>query len=168
MYRNKDNEKKRMRLTAVDWLLILLTLLLVFFGARYLYRRYRTASPDTVVTYRVCVRGVDTSVFHVDTLIPTGASVTSANGTAQLGKVLSTEVLTSKAPQVQKGELVLVEHPYLRDLLITVRASAIDRLGDGLRVNDIRVAAGEVWELRLGSYYATAAEVVEVKREAES
>ena len=51
------------------------------------------------------------------------------------------------------------------DLLITVYARGIDGGGDGIRVRDIRVAAGDVWDLRVGGYFATGADIVWVSTE---
>ena len=166
-----DQQKEKHRPTWVDGVLILLVLAVAFLGARFLYRRYRAASPTVDVQYLLRITGVETDIADAaggwEMMIPIGASVTSSNGTAELGSVVGIEVTPHTVAVAEDGKVVFADHPLRRDILITVRAAATLTEGDGIRVRDIRVAAGETWDVRVGGYYATGVEILWVGSEAE-
>jgi hypothetical protein len=64
------------------------------------------------------------------------------------------------APCVKNGEVVYAEVPNRYDLFVTVEAEGSFRTGDGFRVQDIRIAAGESGSFRVGGYFASGAVVV--------
>ena len=166
LYMHDQNKEKR-RLTWVDWMLILLSLALICFGAWFLLRRYRAATPTVEIRYLICVKGVDVDdgTGAWERLIPIGARITSSNGTAELGRVTAIALQPHLVASAKNGKVVFLDHPQKTDLLITVNARATDGGADGIRVRDIRVAAGEVWDLRVGDYYATGADLVWVSTE---
>ena len=61
---------------------------------------------------------------------------------------------------LDRDKVVFVAHPDRVDVDVTVRASGVARDGDGLRVSDIRIAAGASGGFRIGGYYAAQATVV--------
>lgn len=161
-------EEKR-RPVWVDWLILALILLVILTAAHYVMQRRRAVVPTVSVSYTVLLSGVDVS-FVSDgdwtELIPIGSAVTSQNGTAHLGNVTSVSQRTHLQATVRDGGVVFAEMPALADLTVTVRAEATEKEGDGLRVSDIRIAAGETGDFRLGSFLASGAKVISVERRA--
>lgn len=136
-------------------LILLLVGLLPFGGS---------AATEREVRYVVRVRDVDPSVLgtHPEVLIPAGASVRNENGTAVLGSVESVCVREQMRATVRDGQIVSVEDPAYRILEVTVWGSGSVKEGDGVRIGDVRIAAGSVGSFRLGGYYAAHASVVSV------
>lgn len=165
-------EKKRAKPIWVDWLIVLLVLAVCVFGGYYLYRRYRAVAPTVKIQYTVCVLGVDSRLADAnggwEGLIPMGASVTSANGTAILGEILDVSVRPHSVASILKDDVVFVEHPSKCDLFVTVQGEGVVKEGDGIRIHDIRIAAGDTGDYRLGDYCAVGATVVSVIKEGET
>ena len=55
------------------------------------------------------------------------------------------------------------QHRELADLEITVKMSGHQREGQGIRVKDIRIAAGGKGNFRFGSYFASGVEILSVE-----
>lgn len=162
---NQVGNKKR--LVWIDWLLLLFLTAAILLGARFWMRRRDAAEPTTQILYTVCLYTCDAALSETgdwSSLIPYGTTVTNAMGTAELGSVSGVTVRNSRTVAVKKGEVVTVEIPERVDLLITVRASATQKTGDGLRVNDIRIAAGGKGDFRIGELYADGASIISVEK----
>ena len=151
----------------VDWLILLLAFAGIVLAGGYIWQRRRAVLPSTAITYTVLASGVDSSLAPSGDwkdLIPVGSRVVSQNGTARLGSVTAVSSQPHLRATVRNGEVVFVPMPGMVDLLITVRAEATVKTGDGLRVSDIRIAAGEVGEFRLAGFLASGAKVISVER----
>ena len=151
----------------VDWLILLLALAGIALTGGYIWQRRRAVLPSTAITYTVLASGVDTSLASSGDwkeLIPIGSRVLSQNGTARLGSVTEVSSQPHLRATVRNGEVVFAPMPDTVDLLITVRAEATVKIGDGLRVSDIRIAAGEIGDFRLAGFLASGAKVISVER----
>ncbi len=160
----RREKRLRRRLRAVDWLLVLLVLGGVLLGGRYLYERRRAATPTVTVEYTVLVsvkeNVLSDSASDWKALIPIGSKVLSSNGTANMGRVVAVTAQSRLVPSVQKEKLVFFEHPSEQELLIRIRADAVSRDGDCLRVQDIRVGVGMRGDYRMGGLFAGNAQIV--------
>ena len=165
--RKNDSETRRGRLLPIDWLLLTALAAGVLLGVYMIGQRRRADAPTVEIRYTVCLRSVD-AAQGVDgdlrTLIPNGSSVTNETGTAALGSVTGVWVRPHRTAVARDGEIVMAEVPDRVDLFVSVRAWATAKVGDGLRVSDIRIAAGRAGDFRIGSLYAGGAEVVAVER----
>lgn len=151
----------------VDWLILLLAFTAIVLTGGYIRQRRRAVLPSTAITYTVLTSGVDASLASSGDwkeLIPIGSRVLSQNGTARLGNVTAVSSQPHLCATVRSGEVVFVPMPDRVDLLVTVRADATVKTGDGLRVSDIRIAAGEVGDFRLAGFLASGAKVISVER----
>lgn len=166
--KKRNERKRRFRPSFADWLILLLAVAVIAVGAWYVLRRRDAASPTVTVRYTLCLYDTDATLVEDGAwkaLIPVGSSVTNAAGTASLGKVSAVSVRPHSVAAVREGEVVFVELPARVDLLVTVRATATAQTGDGLRVHDIRVSAGERGDWRVGGLLASGAEILAVARE---
>ncbi len=152
----------------VDWALILALAAVVFFGARWLHLRSRAAAAEERILYTLALSEVSDSIGSMaggwELLIPVGTLVTSENGTAELGRVTALEVTPHKVLALQEGEPVFSAVPEKVDLLISVEGIGRYRTGDGLRISDIRIAAGGRGDFRIGAYRAAGARIIFAKR----
>ena len=154
--------------TLADWILLIAFLSVCFFGYRYLQGRRKDTHPSVEISYTVCVYGAEMSLAEKsggwEVLVPIGSRVTNANGTAELGRVDAVEVLPHPVPTVKNGEVVFINDPTRADLYFTVRGRGIGREGDGIRISDIRIAAGSAGDYRVGGYLASGARVIAVEK----
>ncbi len=148
-----DSEASRkQRLSFVDWL-ILGAVLLALLGGIWALRRMRGDTGETIrIRYTVRLSAVagDESFDAVQI----GDAVTSENGTAPLGTVTEITVRPHLTPSVKSGQVVFVERPGRVDIDLTVTGDGTQREGDGMRLSDIRIAAGIAGGFRFGAYYA--------------
>ena len=166
-----DGIKKSRRFVWIDWLLVIFLAAAVFFGVRFLMRRRDAVQPTAEILYTVCLYAYDSSLSETedwDALIPYGAVVTNAMGTAEMGRVTEVTVRQHRILTLRDGEAVMTEVPDRVDLLVSIRAEATENEGDGLRVKDVRSAAGGIGDFRIGYLYAHAARIVSVQRRANS
>lgn len=166
-----DGTKKERRFVWIDWLLLILFAAAILFGARFLMRRRDAAQPTAEILYTVCLYAYDSTLSETgdwNSLIPNGAVVSNAMGTAEMGRVTEVTVRQHRTATVRDGEVVMTEVPNRVDLLISVRATATETAGDGFRVKDIRIAAGGTGDFRIGSLYADGARIVSVQRRGSS
>ena len=114
------------------------------------------------VVYILRVRGVDPITFSGGTgaLIPEGSEVRSEKGTALLGRVESVQASEVRRTAVIDGAVGFVSAPDEIMLEIRIRGTGTVREGDGIRISDVRIAAGSVGSYRLGGYYAPRATVI--------
>lgn len=162
----KKEKKRRFSLTWVDWVLLVLGVSVLLLGWRYLRGRQSVALPTVSVEYLLCLPSVKVEDFdgEVDGLISKSASVTTANGTASLGRVKRVWSEAHLTPTIKDGAILFVETPGRVDLYVFVEANAVMRQGDGLRVSDIRIAAGGTGDFRIGNFLANGAKVVSVRK----
>ena len=167
MKRHDQTEKKR-RLIWLDWLLLLLLIGSVGGGVWYWHVRSAAAEPTVKIEYVLRISGVDDTYSAQnggwDVLIPRGAQVTTSNGTAVLGRVSDLVAHPHVEADVRGRRIVFIEHEGRSDLSVTVRGEGIAREGDGIRIRDLRIAAGSVGDFRVGSFYASNVTIVSVKR----
>lgn len=151
----------------VDWLLLLAFAVILFFGVRYLLQQRQHAKADVLTEYVICLSCRDRLLADENggwnALIPNGALVSRANGTADMGYVTSLEVRAHRVAAVREKKLVFIEREGFSDLYITVRGLAVRSEGDCLRIGDIRIAAGETGDFLVGSFFAGNATVVSVR-----
>lgn len=155
---------KRRGLSFVDWVLLFAVFSILFAIGAYVFYQKTKAQPTQSIRYTICVSGAPTVVAEVngswEHLIPMGASVTTQNGTAELGRVVSLSFRPSVVAGVADGELIWIEAVDTVDLLIDVEGEGVARYGDGLRIQDVRIAAGDTGSFRIGGYYAPRASIV--------
>ena len=161
-----ENKSSR-RFTWVDWL-IFLSVILCAGGGIWYWRWGKAATlPKRSIVYTLSISVSESFLGDTpwESLIPVGATVTNANGTAPMGTVASVEERPSLQAAVRDGGVVFVTLPDRRELLVRVRADATEKLGDGLRVHDIRIAAGLHGDFRVGALWAANAAVIRVETE---
>ncbi len=160
-----DSEaSKKQHLSLVDWLILALVLLLLVGGIRAI-RRMRGDGGETVrIRYTVRLSAIEGDEGF--DAVQIGDAVTSENGTAPLGVVSAIAVRPHLTPSVKSGRVVFVERPGCVDIDLTVTGEGTLRAGDGLRLSDIRIAAGTEGGFRFGAYYAKGT-VIEAFGEAE-
>ena len=151
----------------IDWVLLILLTGAVCLGGLYVWNRRQAAIPITEIEYTLCISRVSNRFLGADgwgERFPIGATVTTANGTATLGKVLAVEARPTLVESISKGKITWIESESSDDLFLTVAAKAKIKDGDGIRVSDIRIAAGEKGSFRIGKFYVGDASVISVVR----
>ena len=143
-------------LLGVTVLVLLLLVLLPALGAR---------TETGEVRYVLRVRDVDPVLVGEDAevLIPLGSGVYSENGAAALGRVERVECVPQLRAKVTEGTLVFEEETDAVILEITVLGEGTFAVGDGVRISDVRIAAGSLGAFRIGSFYAARAAVTSVE-----
>lgn len=157
-----NGEKKR-GFVWVDWLILFAVLLGGGVAAWRVRHSVRAAKPSQAIVYRLAFSA--DGDLEWDRFMSDGATVASANGTAVLGEIAGVEKRPLRTAVVRDGRVVFVEVPDRVQLVVTVRAAAVAREGDGLRVGDIRIAADGVGDFRVGGYLAEGARILSVQRE---
>lgn len=164
-----EEKSRKYHMARVDWLLLFLALFLACSAGAYFFRQRRAARPTQAVRYTIWVPNANTGTAQMngtwEDLIPVGAKVTSQNGTATLGRVEKIEVRPSVVASVFEGELVWIESPDTVDLRIDVVGEGVANYGDGIRIQDVRIAAGGTGSFRIGKYYAQKVTVIFVETE---
>ena len=164
-----EGGSRKYRLARVDWILLLLAVFLVFSAGAYLARQRRTVQATRKIHYTICISGVNTKFGEAngtwETLLPNGARVTSGNGTATLGRVKGIAVHPSVVASVEEGEFVWIEASDAVDLFVEIVGDGVVKYGDGIRMQDVRIAAGSTGDFRIGGYYAQKATVIFVESE---
>lgn len=158
-------KRETRRLHAADWILIALVLGALVLVGIYAVRRRNGVGETVELRCLMRVSAVEDSLLelHEGGLIRKGASVMNGNGTAVLGTVESVEIRAHEAPVLRDGVPVWEAVAGRSDLEITVRMTGVRREGDGVRVKDIRMAAGGYGDLRFGGYYAEKVEILSVE-----
>ena len=65
------------------------------------------------------------------------------------------------------GRIRLAEVPDRGNLVVTVSGTALEREGDGLRIQDVRIAAGMDGCFRMGGFLGRNAQILWVERSAD-
>ena len=165
MKRERHVEK---RLTGADWVILVLTACVAIGGGYWAVERYASEPTAEPITYTLCISALDPRLLENagewETLIPKNAPVTSSNGAIALGKVVSLRAEGHLSVAVQEEKIVFLPDEQLVDLYVRISADATLREGDGLRVGDVRIAAADTGDFRVGGYLAHGARVVSVER----
>ena len=147
-----------------DFLLLFLALVL-FFGALgyHLYaKKEQTEAMEVICVFRISQMERDDWEQYGKDWIFRGAPLRSENGTVVLGYVEEIAEKPCLRAMVRDGEAIWEAHPFLKDLEITVRMQASLKEGDGVRVGDLRMAAGGRGCFRFGGLLRSA-ELVEIR-----
>ena len=161
----REQGKKGRRFSTVDAVIVAL-MIAVLVGAVTVFDRNReNRGNDIEIEYRLLWSDVQ---IYEGLASPweswrAGDAVYNQNGTAVLGAVESVEILAHREPIVRDGRIVLEAVPDRADIVVSVKALAIFRTGDGLRVRDIRIAAGGVGDFQIHSYRLAGAEILSVR-----
>ncbi len=162
----KKIQKDDRRLSGVDWLLILLVAILAL-AALSLWG-WSTRREEAILTFEYTVllenlplRGEGER--QAWDFILTGGEVYNQNGTALLGRVSEYRVVDHKEMRLVDGEARAEVVPDRRDVWIRIRAEGVSKIGDGVRISDVRIAAGMRGDFRLGNYDAKGARVLWVE-----
>ena len=116
-------------------------------------------------SYTVLLSGMETSAAEqlLSCVARNGGGIRNENGTRTLG--VTSEI--RRAPHVEavvrSGELTFAEIVGREDVRIVILTDATHRRGDGVRVGDIRIAAGDVLNLRIGGFWARGVLVTSVE-----
>lgn len=144
------------RLTLPDWLLLGGAFLALLIGIPLWLYGGSGGSP-VEIRYTVCISGLESTrpeeIEEIEKLIPAGASVGAGKGEALLGIVEAVERRPHVLPAVRKGAVEFVVDPYRWDVYVSVLGNGQERWGDGVRVGDIRISAGEKGSFRFGGLY---------------
>ena len=162
--RPKKRKEMRLQVTWIDVLLILLALSAAVLGAFYLFSRRRgEAEREFICTLRIPAVEKSLLEAHRGNLIPVGSTVRTENGTAALGRVREVREVPHGRAVLREGELVWENDEVLHDLELTVIMRGLLKGSEGIRIKDIRIAAGGQGSFRIGSYLARCAEILSVE-----
>ncbi len=153
------NEKRRRGvLNWLDWI-ILACLVAAIASGVLIWRSLRQggAEEDGTVRYLIVLSDCEWDTLEV------GSVVRSQNGTAALGRVTEVRVEPHRMLVVRDDALVEAEISDRYDLFLVVESGARRGAADGIRVSDIRIAAGVRAQLRIGERLVSEAEIVEVE-----
>ena len=162
-----ESNKRKWKPIWFDWLLLMLFAVALFFGVRDWMETKASDFPSVRVEYVICQKA-QRSFFAEenggwDALLVAGESVSNANGTADLGRVVSVTVMPHTVSTVNNKEVGMVERQGYVDLYVTVQGVGIAKAGDGIRLDDIRIASGMKGDFLIGPYYAKNATVLDVR-----
>lgn len=161
------NKRKpaRRRLNWVDWILLGLAFFALLTAGRYFWRRRTAANREAEVYCLMRVPSVDGSLLQSNggELIPEGSVVRSENGSTALGSVCTVAVKAHMTATLQDGEVVWQTDPAFADLEILVKMHAVVQPENGLRVQDLRIAAGGRGNFCFGNFFAAGAEMISVE-----
>lgn len=164
---NRTKKQKEGRFCWLDWVIVILLVAGVlggFFAVRYLFAQ--TDGADGEILYTVRIAAIDPARYpSKESLFEVGSSVRSQNGTLYLGEVQSVRWQVNRSAYAEDGEIHIAESPDLYDCYVTVKSAASKREGDGIRVSDVRVAAGMTLTLRIGDTYAENVQVIDLEWE---
>ncbi len=157
-------ENRIKHFTWVDWTLFSLALLLlggVLGGVIWLHPRKNAKSQ---ILYTVFLPGVRAEwLGDGERMLRNGLPVMSENGTAPLGEVVGFTSATCTVTHYLDGRVWEEERPGYLDLWVEVQGEGEAIPGDGIRICDIRIAAGGEHVLRVGSYYFSKAKILRVE-----
>ena len=149
------------RLNWLDWLILLGLLGAVIGLAFRALGGGRHTEERRQIEYTLCISGVRPEDFAF--FGASGSSVRSGNGTVMLGEVLDIRREPAHEVRVENGAAVVAESLDRENLYVRVLADATVREGDGFRVGDVRIAAADTGDFRLGGYLARGVRVASVR-----
>ena len=149
----------------MDWLLLGVILLGLLLAGWYFWQHRKSAQEEVALLVVMRIPAVERDLAEQASpgLIPAGSVLRTENGTFALGVVQSVSLRERLSPYVQEKALAWEPDPYLCDMEVTVRMNAVQQGNEGLRVHDLRVAAGGLGNFRFGSYFAAGTEIVSVE-----
>ena len=170
MRREEPREASRIGFASFDWILLcVLTVVVLGIGMFVWFGVYGGEEKGGILYYTVLISGMDEELFgevmREERLL--GKTVRSENGTAVLGEVTDVERADHKMAIAEKNVVKFVTVSNRADYYITVRCMAEDRGAEGIRSRDIRIAAGEIFHLRVGDVLTRGAVVIDVDWEAD-
>ncbi len=118
---------------------------------------------EITVTYRLLLENLDTTYMAPESLMAVGDQVTNHNGTAVLGEVQAISFLPHQTVTVQQETLVMAPVPNRIDCYVTVISQGSYRPGDGIRICDIRIAAGGNYGVHVGALFVPSASLIHVE-----
>ncbi len=162
---HESETKNRLLLSKLDWFLILLTAFAVVSGGVFLYQKKQAVVPTVEIQYALLISdlAVREDGKQLWEYFEEHSAVYNQNGTAKLGNVLSVDVREHYAPILSEGRVVLAPRSGRVDVIVSVKALAHIREGDGLRVEDIRIAAGGMGDFRIGECQVQGVQILSVK-----
>lgn len=116
------------------------------------------------VVYTVLLNELEASV-DVPSHLSDGEAVKNENGTLSLGEIVAVEAKAHQVPDAQGGRVVFVPSSEYVDYYVTVSSNAVRRKGDGIRIGDVRIAAGDGMHLRFGAFMHYGARIIHVRWE---
>ena len=161
----KKQKPERRCLNWLDWILLGLALAGLLAAGWYFWRR-RTAADRGVEVYCIMrVPSVERSLLQSNggELIAAGSVVRSENGTAVLGSVRAVAVKEHMTAALRENTVEWQADPAFADLEVLVKMNAVVQPGNGLRVQDLRIAAGGRGNFRFGNYFAAGTEIISVE-----
>lgn len=168
MKREKTKDGRVRRLIWVDWILLFLLTGAILLVGFFVYSRKKAVTPTVSVSYILQVSNVPAEAAEraggFSELITVGSLVQNSTATATLGRVAELSVRPHVKFTEKDGSSLLFYSPDRVDLYVTVHAEALEKAGDGYRVSDIRIAAGDSGEYHIGGFFAPA-QTVFVRRE---
>lgn len=156
----REGRKSVFSITWVDVLLLLAVLCVIAGSVFMLLRGREKDQPSLPIRYVICLRGMKPELL-ADLSVDASTRICTENGTACLGKVLSTSIKPHRRAILSDGIGKIIEDGYA-DLYVTVGANAKAQEGDGWRICDIRIAAGMEGDFRIGGYLARGAVIISV------
>ena len=162
------HKEKRHLLSWIDVLLLIFFALLILAVALFLLYRFQRKEDKTInIRYTVWVSEVNEGLLEAWARSEEGTPVRNSNGTAFLGTVKSVTYEQSQKAMIRDGEPIMNVIPHAYDVTLEVWAQALDMGAEGLRVHDIRIAAGCYYDLLVGGIRAKNARILDVKTEDE-
>lgn len=155
---SKKTKKRNGRFNLIDFLLVLIILAVIAVALIYLIpgltERISSAS-ETEITYVLEFKGINADFIAN---IQNGDGVYSASENFRIGTVKSvaTDSYTSLIYDPTTNSGVLTEHPSLKTLIVTVKATAVYDMGEGYSVNGERIAVGKEYYIRTPNFTGTA------------
>lgn len=161
----KKQKAERKKWNVLDWILLVLATALLFGAVGYVW--YRRSMPGEQPEVRCVIRlpAVDRAEWeaYYASAVVAGSTVRSENGTLALGTVQSVSPKEHTEAVLRKDNVVWEPVPELADIELEVRMHGTLTAGQGVRVGDLRIAAGGSGSFRIGGYFAAGAEIVSVE-----
>lgn len=149
---------KHGRFNLVDFFLIIIVLALIAAAVSYflpgISKRLAGAN-DVEITYSLEITGVEDKFLS---RIAVGDVVYDSGNNYAIGTVKTVEqyAYTELYYNEETGVLETKEHPDLKNIVITISASAIYNSGEGYSINGTRMAVGKSYNIRFPEYAAVA------------
>ena len=161
----KKQRKDRHALNLLDWLLLFLALGGLLVAGWYVWHRRSAAENRMDILCVIRIPAMERSFLqgYGEDLIPGGSILRSENGTETLGYVQSVIIRDHMTTVLRNGEVVWENDPSLADVEVMVRMRATAEAGKGLRVGDLRIAAGGTGNFRFGNYFMAGTEILTVE-----
>ena len=157
-------EGRRVRFRWADGIALLLAIALFLGALGFHWYSNRAPVEQTELVCLLLISGMEQRDWETygDQWMQSGSPLRSSNGTVVLGTLETVTEREHLQALVRDGVPAWEAHPFFVDLEIEVRMSASYEIGDGLRVGDLRIAAGGRGDFYFGNLLA-AAQILEVR-----